>query len=134
MGNCIKEKEKSERYRVLLLGESQMRGCADLLKPNLRVSRFVEPGAKTSDIILDTNISKNMTKDDIVIVCTGSNDISKNNVKEGLKNIIKFVRRTSHTNKIVLEALHRYYLVDCSCVNKEIRIFNKTSSQKAKTI
>jgi hypothetical protein len=80
------------------------------LKLNLNrefdVSGSVKPGAETSDI-LNTNIDKDMTKDDTVVVCASSKDTSKNNANEGLKNIINFVR-TSHTNIIVLEAPHRH--------------------------
>jgi hypothetical protein len=93
--NSMKEKEKSMRHRVLLLGDSQTRGCADLLKLNLNsefdVSGLVKPGAKSSDI-LGININKGMSKDNIVIICAGSNDISKNNAKEGLKSITNFVK------------------------------------------
>jgi hypothetical protein len=46
------------------------------------------------------------TRHNIVVVCAGTNDISKNNEKEVLKNIINFGRRTRHTNIIVMEALH----------------------------
>jgi lysophospholipase L1-like esterase len=103
-------------------------GCADLLNQNLNrefgVSGFVKPGAKTSDI-LDTNIDKDMSKDDVIVVCAGTNDISKNSAKEGLRNIINFVRRNSHTNIMVMEVLHRHDLVDWSCVNKEVRSFNR---------
>jgi lysophospholipase L1-like esterase len=131
----IKEKEKSKRHRILLLGDSQARGCANLLKQKLNsefdVSGIVKPGAKTSDI-LGINIDKEMAKYDIVVVCAGCNDISKNNAKEGLKNIINFVTRTSHTNIIVMEALHRHDLVDWSCVNQEIRLFNRLLAKRLK--
>jgi hypothetical protein len=104
-------KEKSGSHRVLPPGDSQVRGCADLLKLNVNnkfaVSGFVKPGARASDI-LDTNIDKDMSVDDDVEVCDGSKDISNNDAKEGLRNIINFVRRTSHTNIIVMEALHRH--------------------------
>jgi putative NADH-flavin reductase len=111
MENIIKLNGKSKRHRVLILGDSHTRGCADLLKLSLNrefgVSGMVKPGAKSNDIS-GTNIDKNMTKDDIVVACAGTTDISKNNSKEGLRNIIKFVKRTSHTNIIVLGALHRH--------------------------
>jgi hypothetical protein len=87
------------------------------LNSEFDVSRFVKPGAKANDI-LGTNINKDMSKDYFVVVCAGSNGISKNNAKEGLRNIINFVKITSHTNIIVMEALHRHDLVDWSCVNK----------------
>jgi hypothetical protein len=62
--SSIKEKEKSKKHRIPLLGDSQARGCADLLKLELNseidVSRFVKPGAEASDI-LGTNIDKDMS-------------------------------------------------------------------------
>jgi hypothetical protein len=73
-----------------------------------------------------------MSMDDAVVVCAGSKDISNNDAKEGLRNIINFVRRTSHTNIIVMEALHRYDLVDWSCVNKEVRLFNRYLAKRLK--
>jgi hypothetical protein len=73
-----------------------------------------------------------MSKNDIVVVCAGTNDISKNDAKEGLKVIINFVKRTRHTNIIVMEALHRHDLVDWSCVNKEIELFNRLLAKRMK--
>jgi hypothetical protein len=58
--------------------------------------------------------------------------IGKNNAKEGLKNIINFLKRTSHTNIIVMEALHRHDLVDWSYVNKEIGLYNKLLAKRLK--
>jgi hypothetical protein len=122
---CGAEKVKSMRRRVMQTGDSQTRGCADLLKSYLKreidVMGIIKPGAKSSDI-LNTSIGKDMSKDDDVVVCAGSN-ISKNNVMEGLRNILNFVRKTSHTNIIVMEAPYRHDLVDWSCVNKEVRLF-----------
>jgi hypothetical protein len=73
------------------------------------VSRFVKRGAKTSDT-LDAIIGRDISQDYVTVVCAGSNDISKNNAKEGLRNIINFARRTSHTNIMVMEVLHRRVL------------------------
>jgi lysophospholipase L1-like esterase len=65
-----------------------MRGCTNILTTNpsskFGVSGIVKPGAKTKDI-LGISIDQDMSKDDIVIVCAGTNDISKNNAKEGIK-------------------------------------------------
>jgi lysophospholipase L1-like esterase len=71
----------------------------------------VKPGATTKNI-LETSIDQNMSKDDVVIICAGANDISKNNAKEAIRNIINFIKRTRHTNIIVLETLPRQNLVD----------------------
>jgi hypothetical protein len=110
-----KQRQKSKKHRVLLLGDSQMRGCTDILKHNLNsdfeISGIVKPGAKTKDI-LGTKIDEGMCTNDFIVVCAGANDISKNDAKEGLKNITNFVKQTRHTNIIVIETLHRYDLVD----------------------
>jgi hypothetical protein len=116
------KKAKSMKHRALLLGDSHARGCKDLTKKNLNKEfgfiGLVNPGAKSNDI-LNTNIDKDMTKDDIVVECAGSNDISKNGANEGISNIINFVKKTSHTNIMVMEALHRHDLADWSCINKD---------------
>jgi lysophospholipase L1-like esterase len=91
----------------------------------------VNPGAKTKDI-LGTDIDEDMSTNDIVVVCAGTNDISNNDAKEVLKNIINFVKRTRHTNIILMEAPHRHDLVDWSCVNKEIEIFNRLLAKRVK--
>jgi hypothetical protein len=92
---------KKLTHRILLLGDSQARGCSELLQLNLNsefgVSGIIKPGAKSSDI-LDTDSVKVMSQEDAVVVYAGNNDISKNSAREGLRNIINFVKRSSHTN------------------------------------
>jgi hypothetical protein len=80
-----KQRQKSKKHRVLLLGDSQMRGCKDILKQNLNsdfeISRIVKPGVKTKDI-LGTKIDEDMSTNDFIVVCAGTNDISKNDAKD----------------------------------------------------
>jgi lysophospholipase L1-like esterase len=73
-----------------------------------------------------------MTKDDIIIVCAGSNDISKNSMKEEISNIINFVKKTSHTNIMVTEVFQRHDLADWSRVNNEIKRFNRRLAKRLK--
>jgi hypothetical protein len=123
--DCIKkntgEMEKYKKHRIQLLGDSHARGCSELTKTNLNkefdVTGIVKPGAKSSDI-LNANIDKSMTKDDIIVVYAGSNEISKNGAKEVINNITNFVKNISHSNIIVMKILHRHDLADWSCVNK----------------
>jgi hypothetical protein len=78
--NTINKKKESKRHRVLPLRDSHMRGCTNVLTTNLNskfgVSGIVKPGAKTKDI-LEISIDQDMSKDDIVVVCAGTNDIRK---------------------------------------------------------
>jgi hypothetical protein len=128
-----KHRLKSKKHRVLLLGDSQMRGCADVLKKKLNsefeISGIVKPGAKAKDV-LGTKIDEGMSTNDVIVVCAATNDISKNEAKEGLRNIINFVKHNRHTNIIVMEILHRHDLVDWSCVNKEIEQFNRQLTKR----
>ena len=77
-------------------------------------------------------LEKNMSKDNVIIVCADFNDISKNSAKEGISSIINLAKKTSHTNIIVMEALHRHDLADWSCVNKETLQFNRLLTKRLK--
>jgi hypothetical protein len=128
-----KHRLKSKKHRVLLLGDSQMRGCADVLKKKLNsefeISGIVKPGAKAQDV-LGTKIDEGMSTNDAIVICAATNDISKNEAKEGLRSIINFVKQNSHTNITVMEILHRHDLVDWSCVNKEIEQINRQLAKR----
>jgi hypothetical protein len=131
-GNMV----KSKKHSVLLLGDSHAKRSADLIKNELSkefgVIGIVKPGARTSDI-LNTNIDKSMTNNDIVIVWAGTNDISKDRAKEGINNVINFIERTSHTNILIMEVPHRHDLADWSCVNREVIRFNRLLAKRLKS-
>jgi hypothetical protein len=110
-----------------------MRGCADVLKKKLNsefeINGIVKPGANAKDV-LGTKIDEGMSTNDAIVICAATNDISKNEAKEGLRNIINFVKLNRHTNIIVMEILHRHDLADWSCVNKEIEQFNRQLNKR----
>jgi hypothetical protein len=60
-----------------------------------------------------------------VILCGGANDVAKNNAKMALNHISNFVKLNNHTNIIVTNLPHRFDLIQHSCVNSEIRSFNR---------
>jgi hypothetical protein len=126
---------KSKKHSVLLLGDSHARS-ADLIKNELSkefgVIGIVKPGARSSDI-LNTNIDKSMTKNDIIEVWAGTNDISEDRAKEGISNVINFIKRTSHTNILIMEVSHRHDLADWSCVNREVIRFNRLLAKRLKS-
>jgi hypothetical protein len=65
---------------------------------------------------LHTSIDK-LTKNDIIIFCGGTKDISRNETKKGLPFLKTFIQRTVNTNVILLGAPLRYDLFPLSCVN-----------------
>ncbi|PNF15767.1 hypothetical protein B7P43_G17145 [Cryptotermes secundus] len=127
---------KSKKHSVLILGDSHAKRSADLIMNELSkefgVIGIVKPGARSSDI-LNTNIDKRMTKNDIVVVWAGTNDIGKDRAKEGINNVINFIERTSHTNILIMEAPHRHDLADWSCVNREVIRFNRLLAKRMKS-
>jgi len=66
-------------------------------------------------------------------LCGNVNDVGKNNAKMALKYIINFIEVNNHTNIIVLSVPHRHNVMKSSCVNKEIRSFNRKLMKTVKT-
>ena len=86
----------------------------------------MSPGARLESItnLVDGEISSLGNKD-VVIVIGGTNDISRNETNLRLTHLRKFVNNRRNTNILVLTAPHRYDLLESSCVNKEVEVFNR---------
>ena len=91
---------------------------------------FVKPGiniaTQTSSKIADISL---LTKNYLIIFWGGSNYVSKNNSQEGLRHLVCFVQSNNHTNIILMCVPPQYDLPKWSCVNKEIRVFNRKLSK-----
>jgi hypothetical protein len=97
-----------------------------LLDYNYDIMGVAKPDAKMSDILTTArDEAASLTNKDILIIWAGANDISKNNTKEALKCLIKFMEGNIKTNIILIHALHRHDLTTSSCVNKEVLKFNR---------
>jgi hypothetical protein len=68
---------------------------------------------------------ENMTNNDVIILCGGTRKTWRNETSKGLHCISKFVRNNTHTEVIIMEALHRFDLIPSSCVNMEVVTFNR---------
>jgi RNase H-fold protein (predicted Holliday junction resolvase) len=66
-----------------------------------------------------------LTKSDVIVFCGGANDVGMNNAKMALKHITDFIKENNPTNIILLSVPHRHNLMESSCVNNEIRSFNR---------
>ena len=130
--NLINKIAKSERrkHKILIIGDSHVRGLSERIMDHLDDSYSVfgisKPNANIAAITSQTNLKvENLTKDDIVIFLGGTNDISKKETKKGLQTLEDFIQRTVNTNLIILGAPHRYDLSSQSCVNTEVKRYNK---------
>jgi predicted phosphodiesterase len=115
---------------VLIIGDSHIRLCATNIKSEIKdsydVQGLVKPGAGSGTLVNSaTSDICNLTKNDVVIFCGGANDITKNNSKTALRHIRNFVNSNNHTNIVLLSVPHRFDLMQSSCVNNEIKSFNR---------
>ena len=62
-------------------------------------------------------------------MCGGVNNKSKNESIKGFKSVTQFVQNRRNTNVIIMNAPHRYDLEESSCVNKEIKVFNRKAKK-----
>jgi hypothetical protein len=70
----------------------------------------------------------------VVVICGGSIDVSKNKTSVALKHILNYVKVNNNTNIILLSASYRHDLMVSSCVNNEIKSFNRKLMRHVKTI
>jgi hypothetical protein len=114
----------------MILGDSHLRRSAirigGYLGEKFEVSGMIKPGASVTDIVAQTNMNyRSLTKNDVIVIHGGSNDVYTNNSKVALLQIVKFIQDINNTNIIVLDIPHRYDVGKNSCVNKEIQSFNQ---------
>ena len=114
----------------MIVGESHSKGCATnekgYLSDNYKVQGLVKPET-CSDILTKTamNINKNLTKNDILLLWSGGNDVAKNDTMKAFRCLVDFAKNSSHTNVILASVPHRHDLMSSSCVNEEVRAFNQ---------
>ena len=117
------------KHRILITGDSHVRGYAKRLSDNLghslNITGYVKPNADT-EIIMTTgkSESKNMAKNDVIILCGCAKNIGKYETYKGLSCISQFIRNKRYKKVIIMEAPHRFDLVQTSCVNKVVVTFN----------
>jgi lysophospholipase L1-like esterase len=132
--NIRRRKLKQKEHEVILIGDSHTRECAEKVSNYLgntyEVTGYINPSTGLEVI---TNSAKkeidHMTQKDVVIVCGGVNNINKNESNKGLKYVTHFVQNRRNTTVIIMNAPHRFDLEETSCVNKEIKIFNRKLKQ-----
>ena len=131
-----RQNSKFSHKKVLIIGDRHARLCATNIKSEIRdnydVQGLVKPGAEAGTLVNTVNsYIANLTKIYVVIFCGGVNDVAKNNSKMALRHIRNFTKLNNHTNIILVNAAHRYDLMQFSYVNIEIRSFNRKLMRSA---
>jgi len=118
------------KEHVLITGDSHARNYTANVKTEIRdnfeVQGLVKPGAGT-DILVNSahNDIISLSKSDVLIFCGGANDVRKNISIKVLQHVMNLIKSNNHTNIILVTVPRRYDLMQSSCVNSEIKSFNR---------
>jgi len=86
----------------------------------------VKPGAGTDILVNSANSDiMSLSKSDVLIFCGGANDVRKNISIKVLQHVMNLIKSNNHTNIILVTVPRRYDLMQSSCVNSEIKSFNR---------
>jgi hypothetical protein len=123
-----RNKKELGKNKIILMGNSHMKGYASelvvyRLDNKFEVMGAVMPGARIQNIVQLCDQEVNSLT--MVILWGGSNHVAKNETMNGLRHLRKFVNKEKNTNLILITAPHRFDLMDLSCVNEEIKVFNR---------
>ena len=124
------ERPGVSKHRILLVGDSHIRSYASALKPllnnNYDLYGVVKPGSGTSELSESAKkVANQLTHNDVIVICSGSNDYDQNDFSRTFLNIKDYVMHNNHTNIVVMNVPFRYDLPNSSAVNEKISFFNK---------
>jgi hypothetical protein len=122
--------QKRKKKRILLSGDSHMRGCASELRiylgPEYEVTGTIMPGSRLQNVTkLTSNEREGLSHSDAAVIWGGSNDVNRNESMKGLKHLNDFVNQRKNTNVMFVTAPHRHNLLTTSCINNEVQNFNR---------
>jgi archaellum biogenesis ATPase FlaH len=68
---------------------------------------------------------ENLTKKDVVIICSGTRDVAKTEANDVLRILSEFAKLTLNTNVTVMCVPHHFDLQPSSCISKEVELLNR---------
>jgi hypothetical protein len=124
------DNSKRVKHKIRILGDSHARGLAIELKHRLNqefeIQGVIKPGSTVEKLTNSVSSElKELTKKDACIILGGTNDVGRNETNIGIRSLHEFISCHQHTNVIVLKVPHRYDLASNSCINEEVKIFNR---------
>jgi uncharacterized protein YfkK (UPF0435 family) len=85
-----------------------------------------------ADMAKEEIIKHKSDYDNDAVVWGASDDTGKNNSKEALRHLYKFIEKRQNVNIVVMTAPPRYDLISSSCVNNEVVGFNRQFKKRMK--
>ena len=97
-----------------------------LLSSNHELYSVVKPGYTTIELkeTAKEEISQ-LSYDDLIVICSGTNDYELTELSLTLQNITNFVKNNNHTHIILMNVPFRYDLPNSISVNWNISILNR---------
>jgi len=77
-------------------------------------------------------VIRRLSHDDLVVVCSGTNDYNLNDFYLTFRNIKNYKMSNNHTNILLMNVPFRYDLPNSSSINKNISLLNKRLQKLAK--
>ena len=120
----------SKKHKVILTGHSNIKGYLGNLKPLLHNSyellSIVKSGSTSSELKETVKGEINLlSHDDVIVICSGTNDYEVNEFSMTLHNITNFIKSNIHANIILISVPYRYDLPNSTTVNKLITSLNR---------
>jgi hypothetical protein len=75
---------------------------------------------------------KTLTKGDVCLVWGGTDDVGRNETNMNIRALNDFVSSHEHTKIIMQNVPHRHDLAPNSCVNYEVKVFNRKLGRQRK--
>jgi hypothetical protein len=100
--NPKKVESANVKHKILIMGDSHVRGMASEVLQNLpegfKVQGHIKPGANAAAILkTPTKEIEELTKNDVVVVWCGTGDAGRNDTRNCLHHIQSFVERYKNT-------------------------------------
>ena len=120
----------SNKHRILLVGDSHIRGYASALQPLLNsgydIYSVVKPGSGSKELKNSAKeVIRQLSYDDLIVICSGTNDLELNGFTETFQNIKEFVTNTKHTNTLLMNIPFRCDIPNSYSANKDISALNR---------
>ena len=120
----------SGKHRIVLMGDSHIRGYVNTLKPLLssgyNLYCVMKPGSGIGELMASASeVIKRLSHDDLVVVCSGTNDYDLNDFSLTFRNIKHYITTNNHTNILLMKVPFRYDLRNSLSVNENISVLNR---------
>ena len=127
---------KCSKHKILVMGDSHLRGCTAKmiasLDPRFSVCGIAKPGSNTGSLIQTAKGEvENLTMNDFLIICSGMNDTDMNSSRNAFRNIIDFIKSVNYTNIILISVPNRH---DLPIVYNNIKTLNSKLLKLAKIL